>query len=153
QLLLGLIQASGADDEAQALGWLEFVEYHAEPVPLIVVGNLARDADAVETRHEDQVAAGNADVGAQRRALGADPLLDDLHEDFLAASENILDEGLGPPCPRPARDSTARPVAVAAVAAAGTGTPLPKRRLFGKIFIVLVIQPLGRAILVSGLFF
>ena len=54
--------------------------------------------------HEHQVTAGDADVGAQGRALGADAFLDDLDEHFLAASEDVLDGRLdaGPGAgPRP----------------------------------------------------
>src|SRR5437016_14097639 len=72
------------------------MEYIAEPAAGILVVDLARDADAIEPGHEDQVAPGNADVGAQGRSLGADAFLDDLDEHFLAALEDVLDERLGP---------------------------------------------------------
>ena len=61
---------------------------------LLVVFDLARDADAAEGRHQHQVAAGNADVGAERRALGADAFLDDLHEHFVAAAKDFLNRRL-----------------------------------------------------------
>src|SRR5205807_6793132 len=68
----------------------------AEPAAGLVVGDLAGDADAVEPRHQHQVPAGDADVGAQRRAFGADAFLDYLHEHFLAAAEDFLNGRLRP---------------------------------------------------------
>src|SRR5437867_1494832 len=47
QFLLGPVQAGGADDEAQSLRRLQFAEDVAEPAALIVVGDLARHADAL----------------------------------------------------------------------------------------------------------
>src|SRR5208337_2871240 len=41
-------------------------------------------------------AAGDADVGRQGRALGADPFLDDLDQHFLATAEDFLDQRLRP---------------------------------------------------------
>src|SRR5207302_3157446 len=62
----------------------------------ILVDNLARNGDAIEAGHEDQVAAGDADIGAQSGSLGADAFLDDLNEHLLATFENVLDKGFGP---------------------------------------------------------
>ena len=73
----------------------------------VVVVDLARDADAVEAGHQHEVAAGDADVGAERRPLGADAFLDDLDEDFLAALEDVLDERLGPAHAGPAAAAAA----------------------------------------------
>ena len=56
--------------------------------------DLARDADAAQRRHQHQVAAGDADVGGERRALGADAFLDDLDEHFVAAAEDFLNRRL-----------------------------------------------------------
>ena len=64
QLFLGLIDARGADDEAEPLGRLELVENLAQAAALLVVGDLARDADPVQAGHENQVAAGDTDIGA-----------------------------------------------------------------------------------------
>ena len=60
----------------------------------VVVFDLARHAHAAQRRHQHQVSAGNADVGGKRRPLGADPFLDDLHQHFVAAAEDILDRRL-----------------------------------------------------------
>jgi hypothetical protein len=42
-------------------------------------------------RHEHQVAAGQGDVAGQAGALGADGFLGDLHQDFLAFAEDLID--------------------------------------------------------------
>src|SRR5262249_56977316 len=107
----------GADDEAQALGRLEVGEDLAQAAALLLVADLARDADAVEAGHQHQVAACYADVGAQGRPLGAQALLDDLDDHLLAAAEDVLDERLGaagaaaapPPAPRPPPDAAPPP--------------------------------------------
>src|SRR5205807_2960774 len=119
-----LVQAGGADDEAQPLRRLQLAEDLAQAAALVVVGNLARHADAVQPGHQHEVAAGDADVGAQRRTLGADALLDDLDEDLLAALEEVLDERLGPAearageAPAAARAAPVGPAPVAPVAPA-----------------------------------
>ncbi len=53
--------------------------------------DLARHADVIDGRHEDQEAAGHRDVRGQPGALGPEGLLDDLDEDFLALAQEILD--------------------------------------------------------------
>src|SRR5262249_7557215 len=58
---------------------------------------------------QHQVAAGDADVGAEGRALRADALLDDLDDDLLAPLEDLLDRRLG----EPAVAAALRPPAVA----------------------------------------
>ena len=79
----------------------------AQPAAGVVVFDLARHADAAQRRHQHQVAAGDADVGGERRALGADAFLDDLDEHFVAAAEDVLDRRLdarphaGAHAPRP----------------------------------------------------
>ena len=51
---------------------------------LVVVGDLARDAHVLDRGHEDEVAAGQGDVGGDARALVAERLLHHLHQDVLA---------------------------------------------------------------------
>ena len=94
QLALGPFEAGGADDEAQALGRIQLVHDLAELAALAFVDDLARDADAVQPRHEHQIAAGDADVGRERRPLGADAFLDDLDQHLVAAAEDLLDRRL-----------------------------------------------------------
>ena len=113
----------------------ELVEHVARAALLFVV-DLAGDADAVEAGHQDEVTAGDADVGGQRRALGADAFLDDLHKHFLAAPEDVLDERLGPAeaiasgvAPlRPAAAPAARTTTRTAAAIIATVVPAPRLR-------------------------
>ena len=58
---------------------------------LFVARNLARYADVVHGRHVYQEPAGQRDVGSDARALLAERLLGDLHDDFLALLEQIAD--------------------------------------------------------------
>ena len=53
-----------------------------------LVVDLLGDAHAAQRRHEHQVPAGDRDVGGERRPLGAEALLDDLHEHLVAAAED-----------------------------------------------------------------
>src|SRR5712692_2694303 len=130
ELFLGLVDARRADDEAQPLGWLKLVENLAQPMALLIVRDFARYADAIQSRHENQIPAGNTDVGAQGRPLGADSLLDDLHEDFLATAENILDQRLGPASTGPAAAKASSRSAPAIV---------PGRTPWSKVDFLLVI--------------
>ena len=69
EFLLGAVDAGGADDEAEALGRIELAQDVAEAAAVFVVFDLARDADAAERRHQHEVAAGDADVGARASGL------------------------------------------------------------------------------------
>src|SRR5262249_11345046 len=62
--------------------------------PLLIVFDLARDADPAERRHQHQVPPWNADIGREGRPFGADPFFDHLYEDFIAAAEDLLNGGL-----------------------------------------------------------
>jgi hypothetical protein len=55
------------------------------------VFDLAADPYASERGHQYKVSAGNTDVGREGWAFGADPLFDDLNDDFVTAFENFLD--------------------------------------------------------------
>ena len=90
EFFLGAVGAGGADDEADAFGRIELAEDIAQAAAVFVAFDFARDADAAEGRHEDQVAAGDADVGGEGRAFGAHAFFDDLDEDFVAALEDVL---------------------------------------------------------------
>src|SRR5262249_7740595 len=111
QLLLGLIDPGRADDEAQALRRLELMEDFAQPVARLIVRDLPRHADSVQTGHQHEIAAGDADVGTQGRSFGAYPFLDDLDKHFLAALEDVLNERLRPSRARAAGHTTVRPAA------------------------------------------
>src|SRR5688572_17919353 len=94
----------------------------AEHAALLLVFDLAGDADSAQGRHKNQIPAGNADVRGKRGAFGTDAFLDDLHEHFIAAAKDILNWRLDArpsAARRPAKASAAATV-VAATAAAGT---------------------------------
>ena len=101
---LGAVDAGGADDEAHALGRVELEHDVAQTAADRLVFDLPRDADPAQGGHEHQVAAGNADVGGERRALGADAFLDHLHQHLVAAAEDLLDGRLEA---RPAAEAVA----------------------------------------------
>src|SRR5262249_38014015 len=123
QLLLVAIEAGGANNEAEAGRWFQLVEHVAEPAALLLVDDLARHADAAQAGHEHQVAAGDADVGAQRRTFGADAFLDDLDQDLLAFLENVLDERLGRTDARTSRGPSAATTGAAVAAVIATIVP------------------------------
>ena len=92
----------------------------------------AKRLHAAEGGHQHEVAAGDADIGRERGALGADAFLDDLHDDFVAPAKDLLDGRL---------DSRASGTAIAALAAlrsfAAFGLPIVVRHDFGGIVAAL----------------
>ena len=92
ELLLRLVLRHGADDEAGARRPVA-IDQLAEPAPLLLVLDAARDPDVVHRRHEDEVPAGQRDVAGDARALAADGILHHLHEDLVALLEEVLDLG------------------------------------------------------------
>ncbi len=85
------IDTRRAHDKAEPFGRVEFVHHVAEFAASFVVFDLARDPNATKRRHQNQVAARDADIGAERGPLGADPFFDDLDQEFVATAENVLD--------------------------------------------------------------
>src|ERR687897_545538 len=81
----------GADDQAEALG-ADLLEDDAQPRAL-VLGQAAGDAEGVVLGLEDQVAAGQGDLGGQARPLGPDRVLGHLDKHGLAGLEDLLDPG------------------------------------------------------------
>ena len=91
---LGLrpLRAGGADDQAHPVGQAELVDRLPQALAVGGRGDLAGDAAAARrVRHQHGEAAGERDVGGQRRALGAALLLDDLHQHDLPALDDFLD--------------------------------------------------------------
>ena len=78
-----------ADDDAAALR-VEVLDDLLEPRALGVL-EPPRDARALAVRDVDEEAAGQRDLGRQARALRLHRILDRLHEDRLAALDQILD--------------------------------------------------------------
>ena len=90
QFSLGAVEASSAQDEAETCWQFKAVQDAAHFAALIFVFHLAAHADFVHLRHHHQQSAGNGDIACERWTLGADALLEDLHDDFLAALECFL---------------------------------------------------------------
>ena len=67
----------------------------AQPAALVARLDLARHADVIDGRHVDQEPAGQAQVRRDAGALGAERLLDDLDDDFLALLQQVFDLGGG----------------------------------------------------------
>ena len=91
-LQLGARGAGGAQDHAHALRHVELLGDLAQLLAVVGAGDLAADAAAARgVGHQHAVAAGEREVGGQRRALGAALFLDDLHQHDLAALDHFLD--------------------------------------------------------------
>ncbi len=90
QLGVGDAAGGGAHDGRHALR-PDRLHDRLEPVALVGRLDLARDAAELAGRHEDQVAAGERDVGRDPGALEAARLLDDLDQHVVAAADLLVD--------------------------------------------------------------
>ena len=92
-VFFGPAAGGGADDDAagEAVRLAELADDAAQPAALFARLDLARDADVIDRRHEDQEAPGHRDVRREAGALGAERLLDDLDENLLAFLEEVFD--------------------------------------------------------------
>src|SRR6202041_2947825 len=89
---LGSLGAGGADDQAHAGRRLQALDHGAQALAVGGGGDLAADAAAaVGVGHQHAVAAGQREVGGERRALVAALFLDDLHQHDLPAADHFLD--------------------------------------------------------------
>jgi hypothetical protein len=90
ELAFGAVAAGGADDEANALGRVQFKHDVAQPAAGRFVLDLPRNADPSQRGHQHQISAGNADVGRKRGPLRADAFLNNLHQHLVATAEDFL---------------------------------------------------------------
>jgi hypothetical protein len=89
---LGAVGAGGAQDHAHALRHFQVLDDFLQALAVLRAGDLARNAAATRgVRHQHRIAAGERQVGGQRRALVAALFLDDLHQQDLAALDDFLD--------------------------------------------------------------
>jgi hypothetical protein len=89
---LGAGGAGGAQDDAHALRNLELLGDLAELLAVVGAGDLAADAAAAGgVGHQHAIAAGEREIGRERRALGAALFLDHLHQHDLPALDDLLD--------------------------------------------------------------
>src|ERR1017187_5129102 len=84
EVTLLLVLAHGADDDAHALGNAEALQDFFQALAFAVVLDFTGDTALWVERHQHEIAAGDADIGGDARALGADGALDDLHDDLGA---------------------------------------------------------------------
>ena len=96
---------------------LTFVAAVAVVPALLVVDYFPRHADSRHAGHDDEVTAGDADVGRKSRSLVANPFLDHLDQNFLAAVEDLLN---GRPDARAAAGSESLAATSASVSAAAS---------------------------------
>ncbi len=91
QVPLHLVEAAadagGPGDEAHAVGNLQLVHHLAKLVPVLALDAPRHSAAARVVGHEDQVAAGERDVGGERRALVAALVLVHLDDHFLVNAQ------------------------------------------------------------------
>ena len=78
-----------AHDDSHAFGHFEFAQNLAEAFALLGILDLAGDAELVVEGHEDQIAAGHADIGCNARSLVADGAFFHLHEDIRAHGVDV----------------------------------------------------------------
>ncbi len=84
-----------ADDEAAGVALRQQMEqFRAQRFAVGLVLDALGDADMRVLRQEDEQPPGEADLRGQPRALGADGILDDLHEQRLAFVQDALDRAL-----------------------------------------------------------
>src|SRR4029079_12055087 len=89
---LGAAGAGGPKDDAHALRHFEIGGDLLQALAVGGRGDLPRNATAAGgIRHQDRIAAGERQVGGERRALVAALFLDDLDEEHLAALDDFLD--------------------------------------------------------------
>src|SRR5262249_4816773 len=79
------------DQAAPAALLADVLQDLLQPPALLVVRDLAGDADMLDRGHEDQIPSGQPDVGRDPRALLTQRLLDDLDQDVLAWLQALLD--------------------------------------------------------------
>ncbi len=91
EFLLGPIHAGRSHDHASVVGHVELIEGFLEFLADFLILDLPADAAVAHAGHHHQQPARQGEVGRQRWALRADPLLGHLDDDFLASLETGLD--------------------------------------------------------------
>src|ERR1700693_1118686 len=94
QLRLAHAGGGGADDGCPPFGTDELHD-HLETVAFLGAFDLARDAGVLTGRHQDQVTAGQRDIGGDARAFKPARFFDDLDEDVVALGDLFGDRPAG----------------------------------------------------------
>src|SRR5690606_22560316 len=89
QLFHRTADAGSADDGAHSFGDLQLIHRIAKLVAVLALDAARDPTGARVVGHQHQEAAGEADVGGQRRTLVAALLLLDLDDDFLPFGEQF----------------------------------------------------------------
>ncbi len=92
-VFLGPAARRGADDDAagEAVRLAELADDAAQAAALLARLDLARHADVIHRRHEDEEAPGHRDVRGEAGALGAERLLHHLDDDLLPFLQELFD--------------------------------------------------------------
>ena len=90
KLFGGAADPGGAHDEADSVRDVEPSQGFAKLGPLVAFHPARDPARSRVVRHENEVAAREADEGGERRALVAALLLLDLDDDLLARGDRLL---------------------------------------------------------------
>ncbi len=93
QLFSLTADGSGTGDQAHAVGHFELVHGIAEFGTLIAINAPGNTTAARIVRHQNQVTAGEGDIGGQGGALVATLVLVDLNNEFLAFLQRFVDLG------------------------------------------------------------
>ena len=130
---LAALRPGGAHDHAHAVLDFQIFDDLLQFAARVRVGDLAGDTAAARgVGHQHAIAAGERDVGGQRRPLVAPLLLDHLDQDDLVSLDDFLDLVASGPAAGRARFAVALGVAPPASAAAPAGR---RRLLFpGRLF-------------------
>ena len=91
--MLVAADAGSARDDAHAMRHFDMRQYLAQLVAFLAFDAARHAAAARVVRHQHDVAAGEADVGSQRRALVAALVFFHLYQQFLAFAQGFLDAG------------------------------------------------------------
>ncbi len=91
----------GADDDAVAR-LPELLDDLLQPVALFAFFDLARNAQIVGFRHQDEKPSGQRDAAGHARAFGAARAFDDLYQQLIAPAHQIGDMQVAPVAARPA---------------------------------------------------
>jgi hypothetical protein len=79
------------DESAPLLGRQQQLQFFAQVLAFLFVLDALRDADMRLLRQVNQETSGDSDLRGQPCALGADRILDDLHQETLSLGQQLLD--------------------------------------------------------------
>src|SRR5437867_1592126 len=95
EVTLLLAFADGADNDAHAFGNIEFTQDFLEAMAFLVIVDFPRDAALIGVGQQDEIAAGQGEVGGDTRAFGADGALGHLDDDLAAGRIETGNVALG----------------------------------------------------------